>query len=252
MKAKFFFLLAAALAAFSAPAQAGWVIHEDTVGGNQMVVYIQKNKIFNDTDKMSSLVDLDKGWIHMINKVGKSYWGGPFETFEQEMMAALDKQIDEQMKDMPEDQRQAMKERMKQGMAGPADSGLKIEVVKTGKTAQVAGHDCQEYQVKAGGEVREEHWIAPDIKISQEIDLDKMHQQLSQLKMGAGPGGLASAKEVLGLWGKGYPLKKVYRMMGQEMISQVRKVERKEIPAKVFEIPASFKKVPVAELMGMF
>ena len=151
MKAKFFFLLAAALAAFSAPAQAGWVIHEDTVGGNQMVVYIQKNKIFNDTDKMSSLVDLDKGWIHMINKVGKSYWGGPFETFEQEMMAALDKQIDEQMKDMPEDQRQAMKERMKQGMAGPADSGLKIEVVKTGKTAQVAGHDCQEYQVKAGG-----------------------------------------------------------------------------------------------------
>ena len=252
MKTRLILLMAAVLAVLAAPAQAGLVIHEDTMGGNQMVIYIQDNKLFNDSNQMASLVDLDKGWIYMINKAEKKYWGGPMENFEKEMMAAMDKRIDEQMKDMPEDQRKAMKERIKQNMTGLAGEGIKVEVVETGKSDKVAGYDCREFQVKAGGEVRESHWIASGVKISDEVDLGKMRTQLGKLKMGAGPGGLASAKEVLDLWEKGYPLKKVYRMMGQEMISQVKKVEKKKLDPKFFEIPSSFQQVPVAEVMGMF
>lgn len=252
MKTRIIFILTAVFMMIASVSQAGWVIHEDSMGGHKMVVYLQKNRIYNDTKAMSTLIDLDKGWIYLINKSNRVYWGGPFDIFEEEMLAAMDKQVDEQMKDLPADQRKAMKERMKQSMMGLAGSKEKIEVVKTGKSAKIAGHSCDQYTVKAGGEIREEHWIATSIRISREIDPDKLRQQMSKLKMGAGPGGFASAEPVLALWEKGYPLKKVYYMMGQKMVSQASKTEQRSIPAKIFQVPASFKKVPVMEVMTKF
>ncbi len=252
MKVRVLIVLAALVLIASSPARAGWIIHEDGLDGNTLVLYIQKNKILNDSPSMSSLVDLDKGWIYMINKARKIYWGGPLEIFEQEMMAAIDKQIDEQMKDMPADQRKAMKERMKAGMAGSDNPLGEIEVIKTGESAQVAGHKCEQYAIKVRGEVSEEHWIAPSVEIAREIDLKKMSKQMAKLKMGSGPGGLATAGPVLALWEKGYPLKKVYLMMGQKMVSQAVKVEQKSIPAKTFEVPSSFRKAEVMEVMAQF
>ncbi len=250
MKTKIMIAVAALVLMTASLAQAGWIIHEDGMGGNKMVIYIQKNMIYNDSEAMSSLIDLDKGWIYMINKARKIYWGGPLDAFEEEMMAAIDKQIDEQMKDMPADQRKAMKERMKDGMSGAAGAAKDIEVVKTGKSEQVAGRICDQYAIKTEGQVSEEHWIATSIKIGKEIDLKKMQEQMAKLKMGSGPGGLASAEPVLALWEKGYPLKKVYFMMGQKMVSQAVKVEQKSIPAKTFKIPSSFKKSEVMAVMA--
>ena len=250
MKARLLIASALLVLLASSPALAGWVIHEEGLDGNNLVVYIQKNRIMNDGPGISTLVDLDKGWIYLVNKTRKIYWGGPLETFEQEMMAALDKQIDEQMKDLPAEQRQAMKDRMRAGIQGQGPQVKEIEVVGTGQSAQVAGHKCEQYEVKVQGQVSEEHWIAPSVRITEEIDLDKMKRQLAKLKMGNGPGGLGTAEPVLALWEKGYPLKKVYLMMGQKMASQATKVERKSIPDKTFEVPASFVQAGVAEVMA--
>ena len=252
MKVRVLFVLTAILMMIPSASQAGWVIHEDSMGGSKRVVYLQKNKIYNDAKDISSLIDLDRGWIHLMNKSNKSYWGGSFELFEKEMLAAIDKQIDEQMKDLPADQRKAMKERMRQGLMGLAGGKGKIEVVRTGKTARITGRDCDQYAVKVGGEVREEHWIAPSIRISREIDPEKLQKQMSKLKMGTGLGGFTLAEPVSALWKKGYPLKKVYYVIGQRMVTRAVKAEQKSIPAKIFQVPASFRKVPVMEVISKF
>lgn len=233
-----------------APAPAGWIIHEKGLDGAPLVIYLQKNKILNDNPAISTLVDLDQGRISLVNKPRKIYWTGALEEFEQEMMAAIDRQVDQQMKDLPAEQRQAMKDRLKAGLQGRESGVREIEVVRTGKAGQVAGRECEQYEVKVKGQVSEEHWIAPSVNVAREIDLDKMRNQLAKLKMTGGPGGLGTAGPVLDLWAKGYPLKKVYLMMGQRMVTQAVKVEQKDIPDKTFLVPDSFLKSEVMEVLA--
>ena len=241
---------------FSGSAWAGWII-EQSAEGMDSTMYIQDNKMRNESGMdVTTIFDIDKGLIYFIIPEKKLYAEAkPEEMAKQsdDMMGDMMKQMEQQLKNMPEQQKKMIMEQMKSQMAaqkqqkGDPKPAPKIKIIKTSVKEKIAGYSTRKYQVMADGKLVQESWIADDINIGKEIDLDKMEDMMSKMDMGGEQMSYRTDKAVIGLMRKGYPLKEFYSDM--DMTTITKKVTKAKISSDKFKVPAGYRKGTFSEVM---
>jgi hypothetical protein len=105
-----------ALLAVAPAAEAGWLIVDQD--GNQTMLSCGRLKVAPKQSEGASMVlDVARARMLVADSSRKVYWDGTVEEYCQSvqgMMAGLEKQLAEQLKDLPPAQREQMKEMMKQ------------------------------------------------------------------------------------------------------------------------------------------
>jgi len=248
--------------ALASPALAGWVMEEviTVTGGPSTTntIYMQDNKVKNVSGQKEMMFDAEKGLIYFILPDRQAYWSGKPEEFQQGIKAGTDKMMEEHIKQMPPEQRQAFEQYQKQMEAqsrqAAAPKKFKVEVKKTSDQAKIAGYPGQKYQVWVDGVLKEELWLCPQLDFSDAGDPEKFRRLTEGMK---GPGQEASYEsspeyqEITTDYKKGYRLKSVnYDDSGNAGFgNEVRKIEKKKIPASEFQVPKGYRKLSITELV---
>ena len=246
--------------------QAGWVMQQQTPGG-QSTIYMQDNMMRAGGGEKGVIYNLKQGTVTVLDPGRKIYWTGRpqelRERMDQQMHQALDQRMEQALQNMPPEQREQMRammaQRMGRGMGRGRGDGSgrrqpQVEVKQTNDTQTIAGYKARKYQVTVNGRPRQEMWMASAPGFSDELDMSKMMELVHSMRMG-GPGpspgfSWRTSPAMLELMKKGMPMMIVdYGPAGPAPVMKVIKVENKDLPASLFTPPAGFKQVDFNQMM---
>jgi hypothetical protein len=235
-------------------AQAGFVVHQETVGGPS-TMYAQDNQVRASMGQAGMIYDLNHDMLTMLNPDRQVYWSGNPNNLKQQMNQAMDSRIEAALQQVPPDQREQMRTMMKQRMGmtkTPAQPQAKVVVKKTGESAKIAGFKSQKYQIYVDGQLRQEVWMASVPGFEGQVDLPKMTKLAQALNpQSAAPGSSwRNSPEMTKLMSGGMPMKIVeYSKGGPMTVMTVTSVEQKKLPASTFQPPAGWKQVDFNQMM---
>lgn len=245
------------LLATASQATAGWVFIQSS-DGDKNTLYIQDNKMkFVATDHIMIFM-LDKNKVCFANPKEKTYWMETPQAFSAQVrkgMENLDQMIDQQLTRIPPKQKEAFKQSIRQQMRTQiASRSPRVAVKLTKRSAKIAGYDVKKYEIRVNGKVRQDLWIAEDIKISETFDVKRYGKMMRSFHGGLGRGGedaALSSPEVIALLEKGWPLKKVdYDEDGYPETEEVVKVVKRPIQNTTFVPPQDYRRISMTEIFG--
>ncbi len=244
----------------TAAAEAGWLIVDDK--GDQTLLSRGRLKMApKQNDGHSMVLDLSRARIWVADSGRRLYWDGTVEEYCQVIrgsMASVEKQMAEQLKDMPPAQREQVEKMMKQmgrgGAAGAAGPPPRVTVERTAETETIATLPTRKYRVLVNGKLYEELWLTTDAAFLRELELKRAPDTFGRMmSCTAGMGGerVEASAEYRQLFGQGWPLKAVYHGEGGGPgRALVTRVEQREIPERDFTPPTGFRAAPLSELFG--
>jgi Domain of unknown function (DUF4412) len=221
--------LSAAVAAPAFAAEDLTIVSTVTVGKGAPATstqYLSAGRIRTSNPETDTIFDAGTGRVVIVNHKKKEYY-----EFTQDEMAASMKQFEAQMQ-----QAGPMMEKMMGGAVG------EVAVKKLGTTRKVAGHDCDEYSVSMGENLRYDVCAAPGIVLPTQY-----YDALKSPFAAMGPMARRFEKvfdEMKKI--KGFPIAmnssvKVM-MVKSELKTEATEIKQGPIPASVFEVPAGYKK----------
>ena len=243
-------LVAALLFALLMPSLvfAGYEISQSQTGmhgATKSKVFIAKNKYMVVQPESQMSVNFATQRISITNEGQKTYWEGTIDEYiksMQEMQDASMKRMKEMLQKMPESQR---KEIMAIHGIDTAKPKINVSVKKAGKTETIAGYRAEQYTVSNNGKPFEELWLAPGLNIAGEISPEKLQEFSAKLKKttmgGSTQGAVGLSKAYISLFKHGYPVKQVFE--NNMMALSVDSVKKANIPDKMFQTPAGYKKI---------
>lgn len=242
---------------FPAFAEAGWHIVATTLspistpppGGHpQLVTYVSQDRIKYETPAWAQIVDLRNQRLLVINHMGRIYWEGSIDEYvtalarqAREMRARMDKVLQQ----MPPDQRRAIERR-----GGPFDlitPTLKITVTRTPERKAVAGYKARKYIVRRNGEPYEETWVAGDINLGTDVDMQRLKEFIGKLQVSRTTPPGAVLAELTELVDEGYPVKTINLI--SSVTKEVIQAERKSIPDEEFAAPKGYSQRALTEMV---
>ena len=106
----------------------------------------------------------------------------------------------------------------------------------------------KQYQVWVNGELKEEKWISTKIKPTDEIDLEKLEKFQKAMGGPEAEESYESSPEYMHLMEIGAEMKTIGYHEGGSEITEMKKIEEKEIPDSEFEVPKGYRKISLFEL----
>jgi hypothetical protein len=243
-----------------AAAEAGWLIVDDN--GDQTLISRGRLKMApRQAEGHSMVLDLARARLWVADARRQLYWDGNVEEYCQAVrgtMAAMEKALTEQMKNMPPEQREQMQKMLKQ-MTGDASAGTpppKLTIERTAEVEKIAGLPARKYRVLNNGKLYEELWLATDEALIRELDLGRAPDTFGRMfacMAGPGRGGVRveATGEYREIFAQGWPLKAVYHGEGGGPgRALVTRVEPHEVSEDAFAPPAGFRAAPLSEIFG--
>jgi len=187
------------------------------------------------------IVRLDRKMFVMVNDADKEYSEMTFDELEQMMknvggkMSGAMAEMEKQMAGLTPEQKKMMKEMM--GGKLPRMKGdAKIEVTETGEKTSVNGYACTKYVVTRGGEEFITLWTTDEIEGIGTLgeEMKEFGRRMAALNP---MGDLSETEAMMNV--DGFPMQTEVA----NVTTVVTKVEKKNIPASEFEVPAGYKKV---------
>jgi len=260
MKAKVFFSLLIVLF-LTSQAFAGWVVervNRDFEGEETTeITYVQKNKMKIVEPKMIIMVDLEKNLYYIVSRGPefKLYWSGTPEQMRKEGEEMAKQMEEAYLKKLSPEQREQYnqyKESMKEETKGSTiEKKIEVNAKKTSEKATIAGYPTRKYQVWVDGELREELWISSKIKVKDEIDLNKLEKFQEAMSGPSEEESYESSPEYKKLMEQGTPLKSIEYYDQGNTVTEVKKVEKKQIPDSEFKVPKGYRKISLLELQQL-
>lgn len=229
-------VLAATLFCFGLDARAGWVM-TDKDGSK---TYLSDGKVKEASEEggeASMVMDYKKKQLLVVNPETKVCAQASFDEY----CGVMNQMFS------------AMREAMKSMGGGTApEENPQVSVKKVGSGGKIAGFDTIKYQVFADGSLYEEVWLSANRALVAEMgDLSALNKFASCLNGGM-TRDVEASPEYMKLLSIGLPVKTVsYEMGSPEVGAEIVRMEKKNIPASVFEAPSGYKKVPIGEALGM-
>ena len=238
-------------------ASGGWTFTENSEGERQ-TRHIQNNRMKFTAPDHLIIFDLDKKMVSFANPNEKSYWMGTPAEFAAQAKKGLeniDKIIDRQLSAVPPGQRAAFKrsliQQIKKQTGGPRP---KVEIKPSDRSAKIAGHKVRKYDILFDGLLRQELWIAQDIRFGREFDVRQFGKMMRVFHSGLGQHSDESelwSPRVTKLLLKGWPLRTTdYDEDGSPEKTEVLKVEKSDLPDSAFELPGNYRRMSVSEIFG--
>jgi hypothetical protein len=242
-------------------------------GGPQIsqTSFFQGNKLKTSTAEMFTIADLGSGRIDIVMPQQGTHWSGTLQDLASRGMD-MDYGMDGSYgQGMPQGDMSGYGEYGQQpgaqqgygqaygsdgyGEAGeawgdPSDMGfgMGVSVRQTGKTATVAGYQCHQNVVLIEGEVLAELWISDQVNPGSEVNMKK-YLELKGLSgdMTMMFGG--DSPELQAALERGYAMRTVIPFgPGEAFVTEVTKVEKRDIADSEFQVPQGLRKISTAEL----
>lgn len=244
-------LAVAILICSALPAQAGWIIHE-LHDGQLSTMYVQDNLVKHvEPTGAVSIIDLNKGLLYFLDPPRKVYWSGTPQAYQDAIKADMRRTMTQELAKVPADQQADTRKMMEQVLEThtmpPSDQS--VEVKSLNQTVVIGGFKAQGYQVFADGNLRQELWIAGKLDFRQDLDWSKMAAIMREVNLGAQADYDPLNPPVLELMKKGYPVRSIDHMGESSEITQVTKVEKKDLPKELFQVPPGYQALPLGEVL---
>ena len=250
MHAFFFLIMVARL-------YAGWVITEKTTYPDntvyETIIYFQNNLVKTVDGENVTIFDLNRRELTFLNLQTKTYWKGRVEEYKREVKEITTERIREELDEIPEEQRvqyRELYENLLRDMDNPAPSfyaDVATRVEMTAEQKSILGYNTREYKLYSQGIFTEEIWLSSGIKISTEVNLERFRLFLNEISFGNMETDHRSSREYLHLVNSGYPLLSKELTGEGEILIEVTKVERKQLPVYEFQVPGGFEKADLSE-----
>jgi len=125
----------------------------------------------------------------------------------------------------------------------------RVEMNSEQKT--ILNYPARKYNIHIEGFLVEEVWISSSIKISGEVDLDKFQLFMNEMSSGSMEPDHRTSKEYLHLLKHGYPMFSREFLSDGEIVTEVVKAERRQIPQSEFLVPDGFRSARLEDF-GVF
>jgi hypothetical protein len=236
-------------------ADAGWLIVDEN--GDQTLVSRGRLKMSpKQGDGRSMVLDLARARMWVADAGRSLYWDGTVEEYcaaVRGTMAATEKAMLEQLKDMPPAEREKMMRQM--GIGGAAGPRPKVTIERTADTETIAGLVARKYRVLANGTLYEELWLTTDAALVRDLELARAPDTFGRMfSCIAGPGGerVEADADYRQIFAQGWPLKVVFHGEGGGPGARalVTRVVQRDLPESDFTPPAGFRAAPLAEIFG--
>ncbi len=245
---------------FAFPAQAGWVIMEQTKTNfgprSFQTTFIQNNKIRFETETSVAILDLNTKRVMMIFPQYKAYWAGSAEQFRESTMEAFDKHMQEVVASAPDKDKELYRKLYddfkKQWKEQKNDTLMPdVRIHPTGKTDTLLTYPAEEYQVVVNDSVREFLWITKQINPYDEIDYKKMATFTQSLNPFDTEAKVTVSKAYLELISRGMLLKSVEQHGPMKRTTEVTMIKHVDFDEDIFEAPPGYRKADIDEIMQM-
>ena len=233
--------------AWAIPTSAGWLILEKSEG-ELSTLYYQNNQVRDESGESTTIMDLIKSRLILVNTEAKTYWTGPVSDMLKMRDQAM-RMMQDQLKQMPPEQRAQAEKVMQDAMGPPNAPAPEVTVKNTGESATINGLKTNKYEIWVDGHLIEEQWVAPAIDLAQELDIKKLQRMNSVFAQASGENSYESDPAVQELWSKGYPVKTVQHLNGETLVREVVLAHKELLSASLFAVPEGYQRV---ELMEMF
>ena len=246
--------LAAALlvAACARQSDAGWLIERVTRTevkpgpAAKVVLLISKGRVKEvHEDGTYFLWDLSRGTLFQVNPAARSYSGGPIEK----MIAAVKRYFDRMRADlanMTDEQREALaRESGDMPMPVPPPAKPAAWTAKrTERSETVVGRRADLYEIYRDGKLYESRWIASQMSFDGDLDYPAFARWSHELEAAFATGmgqDLPAGKAIERLDAKGLVLRSVLSGEGVRVVSEVTRLEKRDLPDSTFVLPVEYK-----------
>ena len=222
-------------------AHAGWEVFSETrepgKEPDRELFHFQANRFRHQSGNRAEVLDFSRRTVLWSDAAEKKYTVMTFDEF-REMMRGVLGTVGEMAKSMPLPE------------AGTRPKG-KVDVT-TIAGATVAGFPCDGYRVSVGGKPVEEFWVTRKADFYGEIgpaarkEFDELSRQIAT--MGVGEGYQEDPKYRKAAMG-GFPMRSIDKETGT--VNEVKRAEKKNVPASLFEEPKGYKKMTLDQFMGL-
>jgi len=238
------------LTAFTLPSYAGWV-EVDRSSGTMYISGAMIKIVPEGKDNVWTVMDLNKGIVSIINPRAKSYTVFAPDKFCSEIKSMMGNM----MKEMDPEQRALMEQML--GRSAQKKAPPKVKVVKMGPGGKIKGYNTVKYGVTVNGTPYKNVWLATNAPIMNDVRkyikkatvMSAKMESCSQVGPGVSGPAPEMSKEYTALADKGWPMKEL-NLRTREVEKEVLSLEKKNIPASAFRVPAGYKKVEMREMMG--
>jgi len=254
------------LALAPAMAQAGWIIDWSTTAlaqkGDRMptqqsVQYISDNRVRMQQPEITTITDFTQDRFTLINSTKRYFWSGSVDDYVKEMSAQRAEAMAQRAGKLPipeakkEEARKADAEhkRTLQPTVLPP-----ISLASAGPGEKIAGYDTEKYEARVDGDLFQEIWLAPSLKLGSDLDTARFLAQ--QQKTGAAMMGKAAKQynalyndaEYRDLLAKGFVLKTITHHLAGSYERVATSVKQADVAASEFAPPDDYRKVRLADL----
>jgi hypothetical protein len=255
------------LALAPALAQAGWVIDWSTTAvtqkdermpTQQSIQYISDNRVRMQQPEITSITDFTQDRFTLINSTKRYFWSGSVDDYVREMTAQRTEALADRTGKLPIPQikkDEAKKAEAEHKKPSPSPTVLPpVSLTSAGAGGKVAGYDTDKYEVRVDGDLFQEVWLAPSLKLGSDLDLARFIAQ--QQKTGAAMIG-KSAKQYNAMYNdaeyrdlltKGFVLKTTTHHMAGSFERVATSVKQTDVAASEFTPPDDYRKVRLADL----
>ncbi len=217
--------------------------HSGGMQGSE-TIYIAGDSLRIDTaqdgERSSMLFDAKTQTLTMLDDQEKAYLAFTREAAAQlaqaleQQQKAAQAQLDEQLKTVPAEERQALEATLK------AEAGLgapKRRVERTQRKLNINGYACEVVEVWLADEKEQSHCVSPREALGlSETEFHTFEALLVALERMAGDDG-GPARELGGV-----PVRSEESTEGEELVTELKKIERAPIAAERFKIPDGYRK----------
>ena len=221
--------------------EAGWIMQEKE--GDQTL--ISKGRLKSSADNISWILDGPGNKVYFIDGHEKTYATGTVEDY----CGATAALVEQTMKNLPAEQRKSLEQMMKKDNE---EARHTVNVIAAGDGGSVAGLKTVKYKVEVDGELYEEIWLATDSNLIDEFKpLKPLLRKFSTCASTFGTEFTPeNAPEYLQLMERGVEVKSIaYTDGSPEPVTDVVKLEKKDLPESEFSVPRDYRQVTFGEML---
>lgn len=241
----------------SAEVLAGWVItlRESESDGTKYydTMMIENNMMKSAGHDGSFIFDVNTREFYMIDDGNKTYWKGQLDEFRLNYYNAMKVAVDQMLASLPPEQQEMYRQTfsdMVEIYSQPDEEkidAVNIEVNKTLETEEIAGYRSVKHEVMVDGELVEELWISDDLNVKNDLDLKAIAELMNEIRPNLDDEYLYEyTDEYMKLWEKGFRMRSIE---DNGDISEVIKVEKKQIGSSEFKAPEGYTRLSIEEMM---
>jgi hypothetical protein len=242
---------------------AGWVTtwtttavkqNGDRLDPQDSSMTISAGRVRLEQPEVVTVIDYKADRYTLMNPVKRYFWTGTIDEYQREMGRTRAVRMREQFAELKGKQA-PLNEEYKVPPVDPAKLPP-LSIGKTGLTEKIAGYDTEKYEIKADGELFQEIWVAPAMDVSGDLDPNRyfaVQRKMSAAMMGKSAGqynALYLNDEYRKLIEKAFVLKSITHHLGGSFERSATAVSQAEVPATQFEVPDTYRKVRLADVLG--